>query len=183
MNFFDGMKSAADNIGSAVGGTFDAAGGGKSYTEHEYNMAAEGLQGQIRGQKVLQLEYDLQKERVVTRDKHTQVQVAEAKLQQTQYKLTGQQYKTEAERYRSLQSQYEQFRAELDYQSAGNQYEAAKISANLEYQLLAEGLRSLNLQLGEKMAVNDNRNAEFQLRGVLQSTGQNTSFSSLVSGK
>lgn len=166
---------------TGLGVTGDVSAGAGSYTQHEFELRHENIQGQIRGQKIRQAELQLEKERVRTRDIGIEVQIAEVKLDATKFKLAAQQFKTEAENHLATQAKYQSLSAQVAASTSHGEYEAAKISANLRMQVLGEDLRSLDLSLGEKMALNDNKREELSLKGVLQPTGQNISFRSLMS--
>lgn len=175
------VGNAAKAVGNAATGKTPAFQVNDKYiSQHDFNLQSEDLQGRIRYQRIAQFEYELEAEKWNTKTAAIGVQVAESKHQQAGFKLKAQQYKTEGAQFKAIQAQYQAKTAQIEAWDSGNQYQAAHIQANLQYQTLQAGLHNMNLRLGQQQVQNTNLETELKKAQLYLLSGEKTTFSSLV---
>jgi hypothetical protein len=134
-------------------------------SEIDFKLQKEQVEGGIRETKLDGYRADLEKERLVTQRKWVEVEIAQEELTHANLRLDTAREKTTQLNLRLQMARIEAQVLEVDLDMNQHQLTAKSMERELQFGLLTEKLRGMDLRLSEARQDNENLRLELSARG------------------
>lgn len=134
--------------------------------EHQYSLRTEHLQGQIRVQKVTQLQHRLQQETLKTEGEKLRVGIEKSRVQGIGWQLKAQEQKTRGENLKYAIATTQTALEGVNLTMAKDRLASAQTERQLKLSTITANLENMSLSLTEARTNNQRRTKELGARGI-----------------